>query len=421
MAIPLFRLHCKDYCRRQIGSSEKPLLLEISHPAVETWETIHPFILSEGWLSLCLASDKRNTSGFNYSFLQQIFTVANKETPTYNEDTTRKETAGILITGAAGFIGSCMTRYLNQHGFENLILADKFIRDEKLKNWKHKKYRFEVDRELLFEWLERNEFRIDIVLHLGAKTDTTEFDYNVHKRLNYEYSQDIWNYCTANNVPLIYASSAATYGAGEFGYNDDHDLINDLKPLNPYGISKNEFDKWALRQNNHPPSWAGLKFFNVYGPNEYHKGRMASVIFHAFNQIEKNGCVKLFKSHKEEFRDGEQLRDFIYVKDVVNVMYWIMKSMMNTAWPSEKNGIYNLGTGTARTFNDLVKATFAAVDRPPHITYIDMPEDIRKTYQYFTEAAMHKLHKAGYDKPFYDLEEGVSDYVRNYLIGGRIW
>jgi ADP-L-glycero-D-manno-heptose 6-epimerase len=243
----------------------------------------------------------------------------------------------------------------------------------------------------------------------------------VHEVLNLEYSQDVWNYCTANNVPLIYASSAATYGAGELGYEDDHDVIKDLKPLNPYGVSKNEFDKWAVQQINQPPFWTGLKFFNVYGPNEYHKGRMASVIFHSFNQIHKNGGVKLFKSHKEEFKDGEQLRDFIYVKDVVKVMYWMMKQIMNKEWAKEKNEIYNIGTGKARTFNDLVKATFAAADRPANIVYIDMPEDIRNTYQYYTEASIHKLHKAGYDKPFYSLEDGVDDYVRNYLSAGKIW
>jgi len=346
---------------------------------------------------------------------KKISPVANNE----ENKTLHPET--IIVTGAAGFIGSCMVRYLNKHGYENLILVDKFIKDEKLKNWKHKKYRYEVDRDLLFEWLERNNLSVDFVIHLGARTDTTEFDYTVHEVLNLEYSQDVWNYCTANNVPLIYASSAATYGAGELGYEDDHDVIKDLKPLNPYGVSKNEFDKWAVQQINQPPFWTGLKFFNVYGPNEYHKGRMASVIFHSFNQIHKNGGVKLFKSHKEEFKDGEQLRDFIYVKDVVKVMYWMMKQIMNKEWAKEKNEIYNIGTGKARTFNDLVKATFAAAGRPANIVYIDMPEDIRNTYQYYTEASIHKLHKAGYDKPFYSLEDGVDDYVRNYLSAGKIW
>jgi ADP-L-glycero-D-manno-heptose 6-epimerase len=321
----------------------------------------------------------------------------------------------ILITGAAGFIGSCMVQYLNQQGLENIILVDKFTEAEKLNNWKHKKFVHLVDRELLLEWLDENKPNIGFVIHLGARTDTTEFDYNVHRVLNVEYSEDVWNYCTAFNIPLIYASSAATYGNGELGYDDDDTMLNDLKPLNPYGVSKNEFDKWAVQQFNAPPYWAGLKFFNVYGPNEYHKDRMASVIFHACKQIQANGCVKLFKSHKEEFKDGEQLRDFIYVKDILKVIWWIYSAMKNNEWTPGKNGIYNLGTGKARTFNDLVNATFAAFDKEPRITYIDIPADIRDTYQYFTEASMVKLKHAGYETTFVSLEEGVNDYVRNYL------
>lgn len=321
----------------------------------------------------------------------------------------------ILVTGAAGFIGSCMVQYFNEQGIQNIILVDKFTEADKEKNWKHKKFKHLVDRELLLEWLDENKPKIEFVIHLGARTDTTEFDYNIHKELNEEYSQDVWNYCTANDIPLIYASSAATYGNGELGYDDDDKLLGDLKPLNPYGVSKNEFDKWAVRQLNAPPVWAGLKFFNVYGPNEYHKERMASVIFHACKQIETHGCVKLFKSYKEEFKDGEQLRDFIYVKDIIKVIAWIFNTMKQQKWPAEKSSIYNLGTGKARTFNDLVKATFAALDKEPQIVYIDMPQDLVNTYQYFTEASMIKLKHAGYEKPFTSLEEGVNDYVRNYL------
>jgi ADP-L-glycero-D-manno-heptose 6-epimerase len=237
--------------------------------------------------------------------------------------------------------------------------------------------------------------------------------------LNLDYSKKVWNYCAEKNVPLVYASSAATYGSGELGYKDDENIIPDLKPLNPYGVSKNEFDKWVLdtllqAQGDSPPKWAGLKFFNVYGPNEYHKGRMASVIFHSYNQIKKNGFVKLFKSHKKEFKDGEQLRDFIYVKDVLKICFWFLE-----CWQKDPqtfiSGIYNVGTGKARTFNDLVKATFSALDKQTQIEYIDMPEDIRETYQYFTEADMDKIRSAGYSQPFYSLEEGVDDYVRNYL------
>jgi ADP-L-glycero-D-manno-heptose 6-epimerase len=322
----------------------------------------------------------------------------------------------IIVTGAYGFIGSCLVSFLNQQGFENLILVDEFDADEKELNLLHKKYIVRVERDNLFDWLIKEKPAVDFVFHLGARTDTTEFDYSIHQKLNVEYSQHVWNYCTINNIPLVYASSAATYGEGEFGYDDDHDIVEQLHPLNPYGISKNEFDKWVLHQEDHPPFWAGLKFFNVYGPNEYHKARMASVIFHSFNQIKQNGKVKLFKSHKDGFENGEQLRDFIYVKDVVNVCYWIMQQTSQVLKTCEVlPGIYNLGTGTARSFNDLVKATFAGLDLQPVIEYFDMPEDIRDKYQYFTEAKMEKLINAGYTTPFFSLEEGVDDYVRHYL------
>lgn len=314
----------------------------------------------------------------------------------------------IIITGAAGFIGSCMVSYLNRQGFEKLILVDEFDDEEKELNLLHKKYIVRVEREDFFGWVQREKPAVDFVFHLGARTDTTEFDYSVHQRLNVEYSQKMWNYCAMHNIPLVYASSAATYGEGELGYDDSHDIIEQLQPLNPYGISKNEFDKWVLHQDCHPPFWAGLKFFNVYGPNEYHKARMASVIFHSYNQIKQNGTVKLFRSHKEGYEDGEQLRDFIYVKDVIAVCYWLMEHQPASA-------IYNLGTGQARSFNDLVKSTFAGLDMQPSIEYIDMPADIRDKYQYFTEANMDKLRKAGYKDEFYSLEKGVDDYVRNYL------
>ena len=314
----------------------------------------------------------------------------------------------IIVTGAAGFIGSCMVSYLNRQGFEKLILVDEFDDEEKELNLLHKKYIVRVEREDFFGWVQREKPAVDFVFHLGARTDTTEFDYSVHQRLNVEYSQKMWNYCAMHNIPLVYASSAATFGEGELGYDDSHDIIEQLQPLNPYGISKNEFDKWVLHQDCHPPFWAGLKFFNVYGPNEYHKARMASVIFHSYNQIKQNGTVKLFRSHKEGYEDGEQLRDFVYVKDVIAVCYWLMEQQPASA-------IYNLGTGQARSFNDLVKSTFAGLDMQPSIEYIDMPADIRDKYQYFTEANMDKLRKAGYKAEFYSLEKGVDDYVRNYL------
>ncbi len=326
----------------------------------------------------------------------------------------------IIVTGAAGFIGSCMVQLLNDRGFEKLILVDDFGVEEKRKNWESKKYEAIVERYNLFDWLDANDPKVDCVLHLGARTDTAEFDYEVHQKLNVDYSMDVWQYCTLNKVPLIYASSAATYGNGEMGYNDDHAVVEKLQPLNPYGVSKNEFDKWALKQTTQPPHWAGLKFFNVYGPNEAHKKRMASVIFHSFNQIQSSGLVKLFKSHKQGFANGQQLRDFVYIKDVVEVMYWLM-GRFTTEGTAFNSGLYNLGTGKARSFEDLVKATYAGLDKQPQIAFIDMPVDIRDKYQYFTEANMQKLQAAGYNRPFYSLEQGVGDYVRNYLAKGEMY
>jgi ADP-L-glycero-D-manno-heptose 6-epimerase len=322
----------------------------------------------------------------------------------------------IVITGAAGFIGSCFTGFLNELGYEHLILADEFNRLDKVNNLKGKRFSHQVERDDLFQWLETHKPEIRFFFHLGARTDTTEFDYAVHERLNLEYSQLVWDYCMIKQIPLVYASSAATYGSGSLGYSDNHELPFQLEPLNAYGISKNEFDKWAILQRSHPPFWAGLKFFNVYGPNEYHKGRMASVIWHAFNQIKQRGEVKLFKSHRPDFKDGQQLRDFIYVKDILEVCYWFMENFEGT-----ESGLYNLGTGKARTFEDLVRATFHGMEEPVKILYIDMPEDIRNKYQYFTEASMEKLISAGYTKPFYSLESGVMDYVSKYLLSNNYY
>ncbi len=332
--------------------------------------------------------------------------------------------AYIMVTGAAGFIGSCMVQYLNEQGYTNLILVDDFGVEQKRKNWENKQFAAIVERHSVFNWLLRNDSPIACVIHLGARTDTTEFDYAVHQKLNVAFSQSIWRHCAAAGIPLIYASSAATYGDGALGYNDNHEVVEALQPLNPYGVSKNEFDKWAIQQAVQPPFWAGLKFFNVYGPNEYHKARMASVIFHSVQQIKKEGMVRLFKSHKDGFADGQQLRDFVYVKDVVKVIAWMMQSLA----PSEANnanqvasGLYNLGTGEARSFYDLAKATFSALHLPSQISFIDMPMDIRDKYQYFTEANMQKLREAGYTAKFYSLEEGVTDYVSNYLYAAKIW
>lgn len=314
----------------------------------------------------------------------------------------------IIVTGAAGFIGSCLVSRLNQAGYTDLILVDDFSFAEKNKNLNGKEFLFKIERTQLFDWLADQNPEIDFVYHIGARTDTTEFNKEIFDELNEFYSQKIWNYCTLKNIPLVYASSAATYGLGEFGYSDDHSLISKLSPLNPYGDSKNNFDKWVLRQTKSPPFWAGLKFFNVYGPNEYHKGRMASVIFHTYNQIQEKGTMRLFRSHNTKYKDGEQLRDFIYVKDLIEVCLFLKDNL-------PESGIYNLGSGKARTFLDLATNTFHSLNLTPSISFVDTPEDIRDKYQYFTEADMTKLVSAGYTKPFHTLEEGVKDYVVNYL------
>jgi ADP-L-glycero-D-manno-heptose 6-epimerase len=320
----------------------------------------------------------------------------------------------IVLTGAAGFIGSCLLSKLNNKGYKEIILVDDFSNGSKNMNILHKAYRDRVDRMLFFEWLDEHYQDVEFIFHIGARTDTAEFDMNVFDLLNLNYSKSIWNACVKYNIPLVYASSAATYGLGEFGYEDSHEIIENLKPLNPYGISKNEFDKWVIKQAQQPPFWAGLKFFNVYGPNEYHKDRMASVIFHAYHQIRENGSMKLFRSHNPQFEDGKQMRDFIYVKDVTKICLFLYLTR-------KQSGIYNVGTGEARTFLDLVNETFHSVRMTPDIQFIDTPEDIRDKYQYFTEAKMEKLRSIGYNEPFHSLEEGIEEYVQGYLIGNTYY
>ena len=320
----------------------------------------------------------------------------------------------IIVTGAAGFIGSCLVRKLNNEGFTHLVLADDFSDELKNKNLEGKQFIEKVHRKELMSWTEKNHQLVDFIFHIGARTDTTEFDTAIFDELNLNYSKNLWEKCVKFQIPFIYASSAATYGMGEFGFEDNHEIVEKLKPLNPYGQSKNEFDKWVLRQIECPPFWAGFKFFNVFGPNEYHKSRMASVVFHAFNQIKETGEMKLFKSHKIEYKDGEQLRDFIYVKDVCDVLFFMMKH-------KKDSGIYNLGIGKARTFNDLADATFSALNKIRNISFIDTPEDIREKYQYFTQGDMQKLKSIGYKKPFSTLENGVVDYVKSYLIKGEYY
>ncbi len=316
----------------------------------------------------------------------------------------------IVITGAEGFIGSCLVSRLNKDGYNDLVLVDDFNTvTGREKNLIGKNYTAKVNRSDFFNWFQEHSNEVEFVFHIGARTDTTETDEHIFKVLNIDFSQQLFQICSNEGIPLVYASSAATYGEGEFGYNDDTQTLKHLKPLNPYGRSKNDFDKWALAQEKQPYFWAGLKFFNVYGPNEYHKGRMASVVFHAYHQILEKGQVQLFKSHRPDYKDGEQKRDFIYVKDLCDVCVFLMHHRKNS-------GIYNLGSGTARTWNDLVQAIFAALNKSSQINYVDIPSDIREKYQYFTEANMDKLKQIGYNKAFTSVEEGVRDYVRNYLV-----
>ena len=323
----------------------------------------------------------------------------------------------IVITGAAGFIGSVVAGELNNKGRNDLVLVDDFSKREKERNFINLKYDALVARNDFFTWFKDNHVDVDFVVHLGARTDTTEFDWNVFQELNVDYTKTIFSLCADYQIPMVYASSAATYGDGELGYDDSHEVVERLQPLNPYGRSKNEVDKWILKQEKQPPFWAGLKFFNVYGPNEYHKGRMASVLFHSFNQIKATGKVKLFRSHRPDFADGQQLRDFIYVKDIASVIYFMISQQVNKSTSqSVKSGLYNLGTGKARSFYDLAANTFKAMGKDVDIEFIDIPEDIRDKYQYFTEANMTKLREAGYDKEFTSLEDGVMDYVKNYLM-----
>ncbi len=318
----------------------------------------------------------------------------------------------IVITGAAGFIASCLVGYLNEQRFYDLVLVDDFSKLEKKGNLEGKQFSQKVERSAFISWLDEHHRGVEFIFHLGARTDTTEFNKAIFDELNLLYSQAVWNKCVEFGIPLVYASSAATYGLGELGYEDNHDIVEQLKPLNPYGDSKNDFDKWALKQERKPYFWAGLKFFNVYGPNESHKKRMASVIFHSYNQIVEKGSVNLFRSHRADYTDGGQMRDFVYVKDLVKVCYFLMQHRKDS-------GLYNLGTGKARSFFDLASATFAAMQKPADIRFIDTPADIRDTYQYFTEANMTKLRSIGYSEPFYSLENGVKEYVQEYLMQGK--
>jgi len=320
----------------------------------------------------------------------------------------------IILTGAAGFIGSALLRQLNERGHSNIVLVDDFTDAERYRNYLGKSFLFQINRDEFIDWFQKTHHSIDAVYHLGARTDTISKDKATFDQLNFNYSISIWNICSEKGIPLLYASSAATYGSGDQGFQDDHELVSKLKPLNLYAKSKNDFDRWVLGRKETPPFWAGVKFFNVYGPNEYHKNRMASVVFHACKQIHETGAMKLFRSHKKGIANGEQKRDFIYVKDICSICLFLMNE-------KPESGLYNAGTGTARSFNDLVSCIFSALEIEQNVSFIDTPENIREHYQYFTEASTDKLRAAGYSGKIRPIEEGVKEYIRNYLLENKIY
>ncbi len=316
----------------------------------------------------------------------------------------------IVVTGGAGFIGSALVWKLNQLGRNDIVIVDRLGTSEKWKNLVGLDYLDFYDKEDFINWIRVDEFEynIDVIFHLGACSSTTEKDADYLMENNFGYTQTLAEFAIRKQIRFIYASSAATYGDGSNGYEDDEEQLEKLRPMNMYGYSKHLFDLYAKKEKM-LNQIVGLKYFNVYGPNEYHKGDMRSVVHKAYEQIKENGKVRLFKSYKEEYKDGEQLRDFIYVKDAVDITLFFMEN-------KNINGIFNVGTGKARTWNDLVSAIFNAMDKPVNIEYIEMPENLKNKYQYFTQADLKKLRDAGYDKEITSLEKGVEDYVKNYLL-----
>ena len=315
----------------------------------------------------------------------------------------------IIITGAAGFIGSALVWRLNQIGKNNIIIVDELGKDEKWKNLVALDFEDFINKDVFIEKIESNlNFKVDAIIHMGANSSTTEKDADHLLNNNFEYTKKLALYCVNKNIRFIYASSAATYGDGGLGFEDDNELCKKLHPLNMYGYSKNLFDTWALKKNM-LDKIAGIKYFNVFGPNEYHKGDMRSVVNKAFVQIKETGKVKLFKSRNKNFKDGEQKRDFIYIKDAVDMTLFFLNN-------KNKNGLYNVGSGKARTWYDLVTSLFKALDKPAKIEYIDLPDQLADKYQYFTKAKLDKIKKAGYSQKISSLEDGVTDYVKNYLV-----
>jgi ADP-L-glycero-D-manno-heptose 6-epimerase len=311
----------------------------------------------------------------------------------------------IVVTGGAGFIGSCLLWRLNREGIRNIIVVDELITSEKERNLEGKKFSFFVEKNNFLSLVASNKLgkKVDAIFHLGACASTTLTDMEYFIKNNVEYSKKLAEYSIANNIRFIYASSAATYGDGSQGFSDKDEITPKLKPLNPYGHSKHLFDLWVMNTGL-IKNVAGLKYFNVFGPNEYHKQDMMSVVAKSFDEVVKNKKIRLFKSHRTDYKDGEQKRDFIYVKDAVDATYYFFENR-------DKNGIYNVGTGKARTWNDLAKALFSALGIEPNIEYFDMPENIRDKYQYFTQADISKLRQAGYAKKIYELEDAVKEYA----------
>ena len=309
----------------------------------------------------------------------------------------------ILITGGAGFIGSNIAMRLNSAGIDDLLISDRLASSGKWRNLTHFVFSDYIDMETLLSSLDA--MNIQAVIHMGARTDTMDQNAADIMRDNFSYTKTLWHWCTANKVPFIYASSASVYGDGSRGFSEHTDL-NHSKALNPYALSKLAFDRWVAHQTSAPPRWAGLRFFNVYGPGEAHKGRMASVVFHAYNEVSRSGYISLFKSYKPAFRDGEQKRDFIYVKDVADIVYYLLEST------HLKSGMYNVGTGEARTFNDLAASVLEALGTTTGtIQYVDMPAGLPNSYQYVTQADVRRLREAGYDKSFTSLNQGIKEYV----------